>query len=121
MKTTIITILTILMLTSCDNHNSVNIIVTNAQPRTITNVKVKVSMKEVCSLLSIDSLPVPIVLNERNTPIPYSYNASHDSIQFVMPIIHIKSQKTFSVNIVQPSLMNTFLRIKRANIKITEK
>jgi uncharacterized protein YcfL len=107
-----------LSLTGCENHNSVNVMVTNKQETTISNVPVKVSMKEVCTLLHISSLPSPFVLNEKNMPVRYQYNARHDSILFIMPIIHKHSQKTFSINIEKPTLSKNFMRLRRANILI---
>lgn len=107
-----------LMLCACDNKNSVNVIVTNTEQRDINNVRVDVSVKEVCRLLGITTMK-PIVLNEKNAIISYVYNGTHDSISFYMPVIHKDSQKTFSVNNEMPDMGNSFLRIRK-NIRMNK-
>lgn len=109
--------LLILLFVSCTSRTSVNIIVTNTQPHTIYNVEIVVSLSEVCRLMETDSIFSPIVLNEKNVSVPYTYSIHRDSIRFFMPIIHNESQKTFSINSQRPSLSNTFLR-NRNNIQI---
>jgi hypothetical protein len=105
-------------LTSCTNHNAINIIITNTKQQTLQNVEVSVSLKEVCKNLAVDSIVDPILLNEKNLPVSYQYNSSRDSIRFSVPVIHIKSQKTYSINRDKPSLSNSFLRIRGENIRI---
>jgi hypothetical protein len=121
MKKYFIFCMLLIVLNACDNHSSVNIIVTNTQPRSIYLVNVSVSIKEVCKLLNNpnfkDEIAKPLVLNEKNEAIPYTFNAKGDTIRFVMPLIHKKSQKTFSISTEKPTLSNSFLRIRK-NIQI---
>lgn len=104
--------------TSCTNHNSINIIIANTQSHTLQNIKVAVSIKEVCTNLHIRSINSPLLLNEKNIPVKYEYNTTKDSIRFSVPIIHKNSQKTYSINRELPSLSNNFLRIRGENIRI---
>lgn len=118
MRIKILALSLLLTLCACDNRNSVNIIVTNTEQKDINNVRVDVSVDEVCRLLDIKTIR-PIVLNEKNTAINYKYNNLRDSISFYMPIIHKDSQKTFSVNNEIPDMSNSFLRIRK-NIRINK-
>lgn len=113
--------LILLTTAGCTNHNSINIIIANTGQSELSNIQVKVSLKDVCHNLDVSELERPILLNEKNNAVTYQFNTSKDSIIFTVPIIHRSSQKTYSINRERPTLMNSFLRIRGENIRIDKK
>lgn len=116
----ILVYLILLTITSCTNHNSINIIIANTSETDLSNTRVCVSLKTICRNLDIPNIERPILLNEKNNTIGYQFNATKDSILFTVPIIHRNSQKTYSINKERPTLLNGFLRIRGENIRINK-
>ena len=112
-------LLALLVLTACENNNSVNILIANHSQRVLYNQQVTVQLAEIHQWLGITNSDTVILLNEKNEPLPYSYKDGHNAISFVVPVIQARSQKNFSINKSAIHLSQNFLAFRRKSIDVT--
>ena len=107
------------MLSACDNQNSVNILIANTAQQTIINRQVTIQLNTIRQWLNTTVDDTLILLNEKNQPLPYTYNKDRTAITFCVPIIQQNSQKNFSINKSDIHLSQNILAFRRKNIEVS--
>lgn len=111
----------LLAATSCTNTNTVNILIQNTGVKDLVNPEVAVSLEEVMGYLRTKKSDVLILLNEKNLPVTYTYNADSTSIIFSVPVIKKGSQKTYSMNRRESRLVDNLFKFRQENILVSVK
>ena len=109
----------LLAATSCTNTNTVNILIQNTGVKDLVNPEVAVSLEEVMGYLRTKKSDV--LLNEKNLPVTYTYNADSTSIIFFVPVIKKGSQKTYSINRRESRLVDNLFKFRQGNILVSVK
>ena len=117
-KKLIILALAAFSLTACENNNSVNILVSNTYTEPQRNKTVTVGLDEVHQWLGTTNADTLILLDERNQPLPYNYDASRSSIRFTVPVIQGRSQKNYTLNKTATRLRQNILAFRRKSIEV---
>lgn len=117
-KKLIILALAAFSLTACDNNNSVNILVSNTYTEPQRNKTVTIGLDEVHQWLGTTNADTLILLDERNQPLPYIYDASRSSIRFTVPVIQGRSQKNYTLNKSATRLRQNILAFRRKSIEV---
>ena len=107
------------VLTSCTSSSTVNILILNNGEQTLTNKTVEVPVVEARQWLGATPGDSLYLLNEKNEPVRYTYNADRTAIRFTLPIAQKRSQKNYSVNIGDPSLMDNLFAFRQKKIRVT--
>lgn len=107
------------VLTSCTSSSTVNILILNNGEQTLTNKTVEVPVVEARQWLGATPGDSLYLLNEKNEPVKYTYNADRTAIRFTLPIAQKRSQKNYSVNIGDPSLMDNLFAFRQKKIRVT--
>ena len=107
------------VLTSCTSSSTVNILILNNGEQTLTNKTVEVPVVEARQWLGATPDDSLYLLNEKNEPVRYTYNADRTAIRFTLPIAQKRSQKNYSVNIGDPSLMDNLFAFRQKKIRVT--
>ena len=107
------------VLTSCTSSSTVNILILNNGEQTLTNKTVEVPVVEARQWLGATPDDSLYLLNEKNDPVRYTYNADRTAIRFTLPIAQKRSQKNYSVNIGDPSLMDNLFAFRQKKIRVT--
>ena len=116
-KKLIILALAAFSLTACENNNSVNILVSNTYTEPQRNKTVTVGLDEVHQWLGTTNADTLILLDERNQPLPYNYDASRSSIRFTVPVIQGRSQN-YTLNKSATRLRQNILAFRRKSIEV---
>ena len=117
-RTLFLILITVCMLTACENENSVNILISNKSGQPVSNRTVTVQLDTIRQWLHTDKSDTLILLNEKNQPLPYTYNTTHSAITFRVPTIQPNSQKNFTINKSDVQLSENILAFRRKNIEI---
>lgn len=107
-----------LAITSCTNHSTANILITNHTARDLSNRTVTVSLSDIHERLQTEASDTIILLNEKNIPVHYTLSPDETSIIFHVPMVRARSQKTYSVNRKHASLRDNLLTFRTENIII---
>lgn len=107
-----------LSITSCTNHSTANILITNHTARDLSGRAVTVSLSDIHKRLQTEPSDTIILLNEENIPVRYTFNADTTAIVFRVPMVRARSQKTYSVNRKHASLKDNILTFRTENIII---
>ena len=107
--------------TSCTNTNSVNILIRNTGVKDLVNAEVVVSLEEVMGHLQTEKSDLLVLLNEKNLPIAYAYNADSTTIIFSVPAIKKGSQKTYSMNRREGRLVDNLFKFRQESILVSVK
>ena len=107
------------VLTSCTSSSTVNILILNNGEQTLTNKTVEVPVVEARQWLGATPDDSLYLLNEKNEPVRYTYNADRTAIRFTLPIAQKRSQKNYSVNTGDPSLMDNLCAFRQKKIRVT--
>ncbi|MGM9713525.1 MAG: hypothetical protein ACI3Y5_05335 [Prevotella sp.] len=107
-----------LAITSCTNHSTANILITNHTARDLSSHTVTVSLSTIHERLQTQPSDTIILLNEENIPVQYTFNADRTSIVFRVPMVRARSQKTYSINRKHSSLKDNILTFRTENIII---
>ena len=107
------------VLTSCTSSSTVNILILNNGEQTLTNKTVEVPVVEARQWLGATPNDSLYLLNEKNEPVRNTYNADRTAIRFTLPIAQKRSQKNYSVNIGDPSLMDNLFAFRQKKIRVT--
>lgn len=111
-------ILGAVMLSACDNQNSVNILISNDGDQAQHNRDITIGLDTIRQWLDITVDDTLILLNEKNQPLPYTYSRDRSSITFRVPVIQQRSQKNFSINKSDTQLRQNILAFRRRNIEV---
>lgn len=107
------------VLTSCTSSSTVNILILNNGEQTLTNKTVEVPVVEARQWLGATPDDSLYLLNEKNEPVRYTYNDDRTAIRFTLPIAQKRSQKNYSVNTGDPSLMDNLFAFRQKKIRVT--
>ncbi|MBR1552262.1 MAG: hypothetical protein IJ632_08100 [Muribaculaceae bacterium] len=119
MKHLVIILCLALACVSCQNTDTVNILISNVGTADCHNATVTVPMSEVMQRLNTTPADTLILLNERNTAVEYSYTPDREAITFTVPIVKFRSQKNYTLNKGNKRLRDNLLRFRTANITVT--
>lgn len=107
------------VLTSCTSSSTVNILIHNEGDNTLTNKTVEVPVGEIRQWLGVTPADSLYLLNEKNEPVKYVYNADRSVICFTLPIAQKRSQKNYSVNAGDPALLENLFAFRQQKIRVT--
>lgn len=107
------------VLTSCTSSSTVNILIHNEGDNTLTNKTVEVPVGEIRQWLGVTPADSLYLLNEKNEPVKYVYNADRSVIRFTLPIAQKRSQKNYSVNAGDPALLDNLFAFRQQKIRVT--
>lgn len=107
------------VLTACTSSSTVNILIHNEGDNTLTNKTVEVPVGEIRQWLGVTSADSLYLLNEKNEPVKYVYNADRSVIRFTLPIAQKRSQKNYSVNAGDPALLDNLFAFRQQKIRVT--
>ena len=119
MKQFLIILCLALACVSCQNTDTVNILITNVGHADCHNATVTVPMSEVVQRLHAGPADTLILLNERNTAVHFSYTAGHEAITFTVPLVKFRSQKSYTLNKGYKRLRDNLLRFRTSSITVT--
>ncbi|MBR5030619.1 MAG: hypothetical protein IKX63_05905 [Muribaculaceae bacterium] len=106
------------LLTSCTNTSTVNILISNSQKRDVTMAEVKVPLDDILKHLDAQITDTLYLLNEKNQPVDYRRSAANDSIIFTVPIIKQYSQKNYSIHTSSNQLSDNLFKFRTASINV---
>lgn len=107
------------VLTACTSSSTVNILIHNEGDNTLTNKTVEVPVGEIRQWLGVTPADSLYLLNEKNEPVKYVYNADRSVIRFTLPIAQKRSQKNYSVNAGDPALLDNLFAFRQQKIRVT--
>ena len=107
-----------LLLTACENNNSVNILIANTSDRVVKNREVTIPLDTIRMWLGTSVEDTLILLNEKNEPLDYRYAEGRSAIIFLVPVIQKQSQKNFTLNKSDVRLGQNILAFRRKKIRI---
>ena len=107
-----------MLLTACENNNSVNILVANTSDRVVKNREVTIPLDTIRMWLGTTEEDTLILLNEKNEPLDYRYAKGRSAIIFLVPIIQKQSQKNYTLNKSDIRLQQNILAFRRKKIRI---
>ncbi|MBR6946221.1 MAG: hypothetical protein IKH64_09815 [Prevotella sp.] len=107
------------VLTSCTSSSTVNILIHNEGDNTLTNKTVEVPVGEIRQWLGVTPADSLYLLNEKNEPVKYVYNADRSVIRFTLPVAQKRSQKNYSVNAGDPALLDNLFAFRQQKIRVT--
>ncbi|MBR5929481.1 MAG: hypothetical protein IKZ93_05810 [Prevotella sp.] len=107
-----------LLLTACENNNSVNILIANTSDRVVKNREVTIPLDTIRMWLGTSVEDTLILLNEKNEPLDYHYAEGRSAIIFLVPVIQKQSQKNFTLNKSDVRLGQNILAFRRKKIRI---
>ena len=105
-----------LLMSSCTNTGTVNILIANSGTDDCHNVQVAVAMNDIKTHLSINEGDTLTLLNEANRKVSFAFTPNGDSIVFVIPVINRASQKNYTINSHDKRLIDNLFRFRTANI-----
>lgn len=107
-----------LALTACTRSHTVNILISNTADHTLENHIVEVSMADLHANLTFEDGDSLIVLNEKNQPVGFQYNADRTAILFTVPLAQRGSQKNFSVSTGRTTLADNLFALRTRKILV---
>lgn len=107
-----------MLLTACENNNSVNILVANTSDRVVKNREVTIPLDTIRMWLGTTEEDTLILLNEKNEPLDYRYAEGRSAIIFLVPVIQKQSQKNYTLNKSDIRLQQNILAFRRKKIRI---
>lgn len=118
MKQFFTTLLLAVLLTSCTNTSTVNILISNSNKHDTTMVEVKVPLDKILDHLDAQSSDTLYLLNEKNQPVDYHRSVKNDSIIFTVPVIRQFSQKNYSIHTSSNQLSDNLFKFRTASINV---
>ena len=109
------------VLVSCTSSSTVNILIHNEGDSTLMNKTVEVPVAEIRQWLGVMPEDSLYLLNEKNEPVKYVYNADRSVIRFTLPVAQKRSQKNYSVNAGDPALLDNLFAFRQQKIRVTIK
>ena len=111
-------LLVCLLLTACENNNSVNILIANTSDRVVKNREVTIPLDTIRMWLGTSVEDTLILLNEKNEPLDFRYAEGRSAIIFLVPVIQKQSQKNYTLNKSDVRLGQNILAFRRKKIRI---
>jgi len=99
MKKILIIATLVLMLSSCADKSSVNILISNTNPTDTVNAVVRVPIENIIQHLEVQNVDSLILLNEKNQQVDFKITHGSQDIEFVVPVVKARSQKNYSLNV----------------------
>lgn len=109
----------LLMLSSCSNRRSVNILIANPSERIMEHQVVHLSLIQVKRLLNGASPDSLVLLNEMNVLVAYSVDSQSDQLSFTVPVVMPQSQKQYTLSTAMPNLVDNLFSFRHEKMKIT--
>jgi len=115
----IVTIATVaILLVSCTNKSTVNILISNEHNSDTTNVVVHVAIDEILQHVNEQSVDSLILLNEKNQPVAFTTTPDGKNIEFTVPVVKARSQKNYSLNTSHTQLSDNLFSFRKTSINV---
>ena len=99
MKKILIIVAMVVMLASCADKSSVNILISNTNPTDTVDAVVRVPIEKIIQHLEVQNVDSLILLNEKNQRVDFNVAHGNQDIEFVVPVVKAHSQKNYSLNV----------------------
>ena len=109
----------LLVLSSCSNRRSVNILIDNPSEQVLERQVVDLPLNQVKRLLDVASPDSLVLLNEMNVPVAYSVDSQSDQLSFTVPVVMAQSQKQYTLSTAMPNLVDNLFSFRHEKMKIT--
>ncbi len=112
-------LLGLLLLCSCSNRRSVNILISNPTDEVLRRQEVSLSVAEVQRLLQVKGVDSLVLLNEKNVAVDYVVDRRAGQLRFMVPVIMSVSQKQYTLGTGEPTLMDNLFRFRAEKIQVS--
>jgi len=121
MKKVLILAAMLVMLASCANKRTVNILISNTNPTDTVNAVVRVPIEKIVQHLEVQNVDSLILYNEKNQKVDFKVTHGNQDIEFVVPVVKSRSQKNYSLHINTPpkKLKENIFSFRAKSINVT--
>lgn len=103
---------------ACANKSTVNILISNENPKDTANVTVQVPVDEILRHLDVQDVDSLTLLNEKNQQVEFSITHNKQKIEFTVPIVKGYSQKNYSLNTNRNKLSDNLFSFRTSSINV---